>query len=57
MLDVEGSVETARQSSEAATSKDRRINQVVGVLDRYGIVVGALQETKWFVSEVYKDSC
>ena len=54
VLDVEGSVETARQGSEAATSEDRRIDQVVGVLDRYGVVVGALQETKWFGSEVYK---
>ena len=54
MLDVEGSMETARQGSKVATSQDRRIDQVVGVLDRYGVVVCALQETKWFGSEVYK---
>ena len=31
----------ARQGSAAVTSEDRRIDQVVGVLDRYGVVVGA----------------
>ena len=42
MLDVEESVETARQGSEGVTSEDRRIDQVVGMLDRYGVAVGAL---------------
>ena len=33
--------------------EDRKIDQVVSELNRYGIVVAALQETKWFGDEVY----
>ncbi len=33
---------------------ERKIDQVVGELGRYKVVVAALQETKWFGSEVYR---
>ena len=32
----------------------RKIDQVVDVLEDYSVTVAALQETKWFGSEVYK---
>ena len=48
LLDVEGSLETARSRAEIGIAEDRRIDQVVGELGRYGVVVAGLQETKWF---------
>ena len=57
LLDVDGSIGTARQGSEAgevSVVDERKIDQVVGELDRYKVVVGALQETKWFGSNVYR---
>ena len=33
--------------------EDRKVDQVVCELSRYEVVVGALQETKWFGCEVY----
>ena len=53
LLDVEGSIETARQGTEVGNSEDRRFDQVVNVLEKHEVVVAALQETKWFGSEVY----
>ena len=46
VLDIEGSVKTARQDCEVRDAEDRKIDQVVSELNRYGIVVAALQETK-----------
>lgn len=57
LLDVDGSIGTARQGSQAgelSVVDERKIDQVVGELDRYKVVVGALQETKWFGSSVYR---
>ena len=57
LLDMDGSIETARQggeTSEASVVDERKIDQVVGELDKYRVVVAALQETKWFGSKVYK---
>ena len=54
VLDVEGSVETARQGREVSYSEDRKIDRVVGEMQRYKVYIGALQETKWFGSESYK---
>ena len=51
LLDVEGSIETSRHGTEVGNSEDR-IDQVVSVLEKYEVVVGALQETKWLGSEV-----
>ena len=48
MVDTEGPVEVASQHSQRG--EDRKVDQVLG---RYDIVVGALQETRWFGSEVY----
>ena len=53
LLNVEGSIETARQGTEVGNSEDRRINQVVSAIEKYEVVVGAMQDTKWFGSEVY----
>ena len=52
-MDNEGSVETARISSEVSESEDRRIDLVIRELDHYNIKVAALQETKWFGSNIY----
>ena len=49
MVDTEGPVEVASQRGE-----DRKVDQIVCELERYDIVVGTLQETKWFGCEVYE---
>ena len=54
LLDVDGSIETARQGCDVSVADERKIDQVVSELDRYQVVVGALQETKWFGSEEYR---
>ena len=54
LLDVEGSLETARSRDEVNSAEDRRIDQVVGELGRYSVVVAGLQETKWFGEGVYR---
>lgn len=53
LVDLEGSIETARQRSELVDAEDRRIDQVVRELERYRIKVAALQETKWFDNNMY----
>ena len=53
LLDVEGSIRTARQQSEWRIVDERKIDQVVYELERYQVVVVALQETKWFGSDMY----
>ena len=50
LVDVEGSVETARHDCDASVMDERKTDQVVSELDRYHVVVAALQETKWLVS-------
>ena len=53
--DFDGFIETARQGGEACEASvvdERKIDQVV--LDKYRVVVAALQETKWFGSKVSK---
>ena len=54
LLDVEGSIETGRRCCDASVVDERKIDQVVSELDRYRVVVGALQETRWFGCEVYR---
>ena len=54
LLDVDGSIETARQGCDVSVADERKIDQVVSEFDRYQVVVSALQETKWFESEEYK---
>ena len=56
MLDVEGPVETARQGAKVTNSakEERKVDIVVRELDRYGITIGALQETKWFGEAEYR---
>ena len=34
-------------------AEERRVDQVVSELNRYGIVVATLEETKWFGGEEY----
>jgi hypothetical protein len=55
-LDSEGPVETARQGRDVAYGEDRKVDQVVKELCRYGVKVAGLQETKWFGSAVYRVS-
>jgi len=47
-------VEVASQRSDGQRGEDRKVDQVVYALGRYGVVVGALQETKWFGNEIYE---
>ena len=42
LLDVEGSLETARSRDKIGNAEDRRIDQVVGELGRYGVVVAGI---------------
>ena len=54
LLDIDGSIDTARKGvGDAEVVDERKIDQVVGELNRYKIDVAALQETKWFGSGVY----
>ena len=53
LVDIEGTVETAKLSSEKNESEDRRIDLVIRELNRCDIKVAALQETKWFGNHVY----
>ena len=46
MVDMEGPIEMASERNERG--EDRKVDLVVGELARYDVVVGALQETKWF---------
>ena len=48
LLDTEGSINTARWDSETSAVGERKIVQVVSMLDSYKVVVAALQDTKWF---------
>ena len=54
LLDVEGSLETARSRDEVKNAEDRRADQVVNELQRYGAAVAGLQETKWLGAEAYR---
>ena len=53
LLDVDGPVETAKLNSGVSVMDERKIDEVVNELDRYRVVVGALQEIRWFGREVY----
>ena len=48
LLDVEGSIETARGFGDGSVVDERKVDQVLSELDRYGVVVAGLQETKCF---------
>ena len=53
MLGVDGSTETAIQSRDTIHAEDRKVDLVVRELDRYGVKVAGLQETKWMGNAVY----
>ena len=52
MVDTAGCVEVA--SRHAGRGEDCKVDLVISEQARYVIVVGALQETKWFGNEVYE---
>ena len=54
LLESEGSVETACQTSEIKLAEDRIIDLVIRELERYDVKIGAFQETNWFGNVVYK---
>jgi len=54
LLDKEGSIETARCTTESVTVDERKIDQVIEELKNYDVYLAGLQETKWFGAEVYK---
>lgn len=45
MVDTEDSIEVASQT-DGKRGENRKVDYVVSELARYGVVVGALQETK-----------
>ena len=53
MLDMEGSIETARQCKNTVQAEDKRVDLIVQELDSYDLMVAALQQTKWYESTVY----
>ena len=54
MVDTEGPIEMASQRNKRGEA--RQVDLVVGELARYDMVIGALQETKWFGCGAYKVS-
>ena len=54
LVDVEGSIETARHSCNDSIVDERKIDQVISELDSYPVNVAALQETRWFGKYVYR---
>ena len=52
MVDTAGCVEVA--SRHAGRGEDCKVDLVISEQARYVIVVGSLQETKWFGNEVYE---
>ena len=54
MVDTEGPVEVSSQTSNNQRGETRKVDQIVFELTRYGVSVGALQETKWFGDAVYE---
>ena len=54
MVDTEGPVEVSSQISNNQRGETRKVDQIVFALVRYGVSVGALQETKWFGEAVYE---
>ena len=53
MVDVEGPLKMVIQKSETVYAENKRSDQVVAVLEKYEVVVTALQKTKWFGNNVY----
>ena len=51
MVDTDGPVEVA---SQCGRGQSHKVNQIVNVLGQYNIKIAALQETKWFGSDVYR---
>ena len=54
LLNVQGLFEAARRFRGGSVVDERKVDQVLSELDRYGVVVAGLQETKWFGSKIYK---
>ena len=52
MVDTEGPIKVASQGTERG--EERKVDQVVCELARYDVIVGALQETKWFGCGLYE---
>ena len=46
MVDVEGPLDMVRQKRETVYAENKRSDQVVAVLEKYEVVVTALQKTK-----------
>ena len=51
---VHGWTEGVRTFGDGSVVDERKVDQVLSELDRYGVVVAGLQETKWFGSKIYK---
>ena len=51
LLDVKGLFEAARGFGGGSVVDERKVEQALSELDRYGVVVAGMQGTKWFGSE------
>jgi len=54
LLEISGDIRISRRNSPPSSSiVDRKLDLLVGELQRYGISVEGVQETKWFGSDVW----
>ena len=56
VLDLHGSIETAKQAAEFGVCDERKIDQAVDEMKKYQVNVAGLQETKWFGAEIPQSS-
>ena len=56
MVDTKGPLEVGSQRTGSQREEDRKVDQVLRELVRYGVEEEALQETKWFRCDVYEVS-
>ena len=54
LVNIEGSIESARSTCDVSIVDERKIHQVLSELDRYQLVMDALQETRWFGRAMYR---
>ena len=54
MLEISGDIRISQRDGPPSSSiMDRKLDLLVGELERYGISVAGVQETKWFGSDVW----
>ena len=51
---TDGPVEVASAKADNQTGEQRKVDLIMNEMKRYGMKVVALQQSKWFVCEVYQ---